>query len=63
MTAQCDIEQQIRRSRLVEYVAGFGGMSEPDAVAWLDANCPAWRSGIEPQANKTEVDDDSADDH
>ena len=33
MTAQCDIEQQIRRSRLVEYVAGFGGMSEPDAVA------------------------------
>lgn len=62
MTAQCDIEQQIRRSRLVEYVAGFGGMSQADAVAWLDANCPAWRSGIEPQANKTEVDDDSTDD-
>ena len=63
MTAQCDIEQQIRRSRLVEYVAGFGGMSEHDAAAWLDANCPAWRSGIEPAANKIEVDDDSADDH
>ena len=52
MTAQCDIEQQISRSILVEYVAGFGGMSEQDAVAWLDANCPAWRTGIEPQANK-----------
>ena len=63
MTAQCDIEQQIRRSSLVEYVAGFGGMSEQDAVAWLDANCQAWRTGIEPQANKIEVDDGSADDH
>ena len=63
MTAQCDIDQQIRRSRLVEYVIGFGGMSEADAVAWLDANCPAWRSGIEPQANKIEVDDDHADHH
>lgn len=37
MTAQYDVEQQIRRSRLVEYVAGFGGMSEPDAVAWPQA--------------------------
>lgn len=63
MTAQCDVEQQIRRSRLVEYVAGFGGMSQADAVAWLDTNCPVWRSGIEPQANKIEVDDDNADDH
>ncbi len=63
MTAQCDIEQQIRRSHLVECVAGFGGMSEQDAVAWLDANCPAWRYGIEPAANKIEVDDDSADNH
>lgn len=63
MTAQCDIEQQIRRSRLVEYVAGFGGMSEHDAAAWLDANCPAWRLGVEPAANKIEVDDGSADNH
>jgi len=63
VTTQCDIEQQIRRSRLVEYVVGFGGMSEPDAVAWLDSNCQAWRSGIEPQANKIEVNDDNADDH
>ena len=63
MTTQCDIEQQIRRSRLVEYVVGFGGMSEPDAVAWLDSNCQAWRSGIEPQANKIEVNDDNAVDH
>ena len=63
MTAQCDIDQQTRRSRLVEYVAGFGSMSQADAVAWLDTNCPAWRSGIEPQANKIEVDDGSADDH
>lgn len=58
MTTQCDIEQQIRRSHLVEYVAGFGGMSEIAAELWLDANCPAWRSGIEPQANKIEVDDE-----
>ena len=63
MTAQCDIDQQIRRSLLVEYVAGFGSMSESEAAAWLDANCPAWRSGIEPAANKIEVDDDHADDH
>ena len=63
MTTKCDIDQQIRRSRLVEYVAGFGSMSEPEAAAWLDANCPAWRSGIEPAANKIEVDDGHADDH
>ena len=63
MTAQCDIEQQIRRSRLVEYVADFGSMSEADAAAWLDANCQAWRLGVEPAANKIEVDDDHADDH
>ena len=63
MTAQCDIEQQIRRSRLVEYVADFGSMSEADAAAWLDANCPAWRLVVEPAANKIEVDDDHDDDH
>ena len=63
MTEQCDIEQQIRRSRLVEYVAGFGSMSETEAAEWLDDNCPAWRSGIEPAANKIEVDDGNADDH
>ena len=62
MTAQYAVEQQIRRSRLVEYVAGFGGMSQADAVAWLDTNCPVWRSGIEPQANKIEVDDGNHDD-
>ena len=63
MTMQCDIDQQIRRSRLVEYVAGFGGMSEQGAAGWLDANCPAWRSGIEPAANKIEVDDGNANDN
>lgn len=63
MTAQCDVEQQIRSSRLVEYVADFGSMSEADAAAWLDANCPAWRLGVEPAANKIEVDDDHDDDH
>ena len=63
MTAQCDIEQQIRRSRLVECVADFGSMSEADAAAWLDANCPAWRLGVDPAANKIEVDDGHADDH
>lgn len=63
MTAQCDIEQQIRRSRLVEYVADFCSMSEADAAAWLDANCAAWRLGVEPAANKVEVDDDHDDDN
>jgi hypothetical protein len=63
MTAQCDIEQQIRRSRLVEYVADFGSMSEADAASWLDANCPAWRLGVEPAANKIEVASDDSDDN
>ncbi len=31
MTTQFDIDQQIRRSKLVEYVSGFGSMSERDA--------------------------------
>lgn len=60
---QFDIDQQIRRSRLVEYVAGFGGMSDSQSEAWLDANCPQWRCGIEPEANEIEVIDDDADDN
>lgn len=63
MTAQCSIEQQILRSRIVEYAADLGSMSEADAAAWLDANCPVWLSGIEPKANKIEADDDHANYH
>lgn len=60
---QFDIEQQIRRSSLVDYVAGFGGMSQAGAEAWLDANCPQWRSGIEPAVNETEIEHDDINDN
>lgn len=26
-----------------------GGATNDDAIAWLDANCPAWRSGPAPR--------------
>lgn len=60
---QFDIEQQIRRSKLIDYVVRFGGMSGQQAEAWLDENCPSWRCGIEPQANRIEVMSDDSDDN
>ena len=60
---QLDIDHQIRRSRLVEYVAWFGGMTESKAEAWLDDNTPKWRCGIEPKASKIEVVSDDSDDN
>ena len=56
--SQFDIDQQIRRSKLIEYVSGFGSTSERDAEQWLDANCPQWRSGVEPKAHKIEIESD-----
>lgn len=52
---QQDISQQIHRSILTEYVMGFGGMSKEKAEAWLDKECPRWREGKPPSANKIEV--------
>lgn len=54
---QQDISQQIHRSILTEYVMGFGGMSKEKAEAWLDKECPRWREGKPPSANKIYVED------
>ena len=60
---QFDIDQQIRRSRLVEYVAWFGGMTESKAKVWLDDNTPQWQCGVEPKAKKIEMSSDDTDDN
>lgn len=58
---QQDISQQIHLSILTEYVMGFGGMSKEKAEAWLDKECPRWREGKPPSANKIEVEDSEDD--
>lgn len=52
---QQDISQKIHRSILTEYVMSFGGMSKEKAEEWLDRECPRWREGKQPSANKIEV--------
>lgn len=58
---QQDINQQIHRRILTEYVMGFGGMSRENTEAWLDKECPRWREGKPPSANKIEVEDSEDD--
>ena len=47
---QQDIEQEIYRQRLIDYVMAYGGHEEKQSIAYLDQNCPMWRGANPPKA-------------
>lgn len=54
---QQNIEQEIYRQRLIDYVKANSNKNEQQAIDYLDQNCPAWRNGVAPEAGKIEVAD------
>lgn len=52
---QQDIEQEIYRQRLIDYVMANSDKSEAQAIDYLDRNCPQWRDGSPPSAGVIEV--------
>lgn len=56
MTQQ-NIDQEIYRRRLIDYVKANSNKNEQQAIYYLDQNCPAWRQGVSPEAGKVEVAD------
>ena len=53
--SQQDIEQEIYRQSLIDYVKANSGKSEQQAIAYLDENCPMWRDANPPKARMIEV--------
>ena len=53
--SQQDIEQEIYRQSLIDYVKVNSGKSEQQAIAYLDENCPMWRGANPPKAGVIEV--------
>jgi len=53
--SQQDIEQEIYRQRLIDYVKANSNKNEQQAIDYLDQNCPAWRQGVAPAAVVVEV--------
>ena len=54
MTQQ-NIDQEIYRQRLIDYVKANSNKNEQQAIEYLDQNCPAWRHGVAPAAGVIEV--------
>lgn len=54
MTQQ-NIDQEIYRQRLIDYVKANSNKNEQQAIDYLDQNCPAWRQGMAPAAVVVEV--------
>ncbi|MGL5130812.1 MAG: hypothetical protein ACRC7D_22365 [Aeromonas popoffii] len=54
MTQQ-NIDQEIYRQRLIDYVKANSNKNEQQAIDYLDQNCPAWRQGVAPEAGMVEV--------
>ena len=54
MTQQ-NIDQEIYRQRLIDYVKANSNKNEQQAIEYLDQNCPAWRQGVVPEAGVVEV--------
>lgn len=54
MTQQ-NIDQEIYRQRLIDYVKANSNKNEQQAIDYLDHNCPAWRQGAAPAAGVVEV--------
>lgn len=52
---QQDIEQEIYRQSLIDYVKANSGKSEQQAIAYLDENCQMWRDANPPKAGVIEV--------
>ena len=49
MTQQ-NIDQEIYRQHLIDYVKANSNKNEQQAIDYLDQNCPAWRQGVAPAA-------------
>ena len=54
MTQQ-NIDQEIYRQRLIDYVKANSNKNEQQAIDYLDQNCPAWSQGMAPAAVVVEV--------
>ena len=54
MTQQ-NIDQEIYRQRLIDYVKANSNKNEQQAIDYLDRNCPAWRQSVAPEAGVVEV--------
>lgn len=53
--SQQDIEQEIYRQSLIDYVKANSNKNEQQAIDYLDQNCSAWRHGVAPEAGVVEV--------
>ena len=53
--SQQDIEQEIYRQSLIDYVKANSNKNEQQAIDYLDQNCPAWSQGMAPAAVVVEV--------
>ena len=53
--SQQDIEQEIYRQSLIDYVKANSNKNEQQAIEYLDQSCPAWRQGVAPEAGVVEV--------
>lgn len=60
MTQQ-NIDQEIYRQNLIDYVKENSNKNEQQAIDYLDRNCPAWRYGMAPAAGVIEVADTGED--
>jgi hypothetical protein len=58
---QQNIDQEIYRHRLIDYVKENSNKNKQQAIDYLDQNCPAWRQGVAPEAGKVEVDETGED--
>lgn len=54
MTQQ-NIDQEIYRQRLIDYVKANSNKNEQQAIDYLDQNCLEWRQGVAPAAGVVEV--------
>jgi hypothetical protein len=56
------IFEQEYRENLIHYVMSNSGKTREQAKAYLDSNCPLWRTASPPAATKVEVELDEAED-
>ena len=52
---QQDIEQEIYRQSLIDYVKANSNKNEQQAIDYLNQNCPAWSQGVAPAAGMVDV--------
>lgn len=54
MTQQ-NIDQEIYRQCLIDYVKANSNKNQQQAIDYLDQNCPVWRHGVAPADGVVEV--------